>query len=438
MEHESRGQACAAPRLPVPGFCEHVLWSFGTGNPGGGDGELFGPHSAEENPLNPDEIAVSEQFGCDVLLINRNTGQLRVLYGERGVSGGGKHLCSCHSAHFMPSGPYDGHVLITEHGGENRVMIIHRETCDVLWCDTDIESPLEAIYWDDDHIMVSGHDSVFKIRLTNRDKTWRHDPDPTGRPFYMQRLSKGSPASYGGDLLVGFFGPYPVVREIDTESGETVWTYGGGGEQGCGDLYDRLYCPVRALRYGIQHIGAGLTIICDERARILCVDQAKVLIWELGGASGENLMTATPYIVQPTYIDVTRRGTLLITDWGRNMIYEINPFCIPPRAEKDGYLFRDYETTDEFVDSSIMESRGYRDKNIQAYNTHETAGLRWRLLGSHDTRHWQVIYAPPAALESRQGEHTVITAPWNFLKAQASSASNGTPSSLNVFITMRR
>ena len=50
-------------------FDRHVLWSYGTGNRGVGKGELSGPHSAEENPLNPDEIVVSEQLGNDVLLI---------------------------------------------------------------------------------------------------------------------------------------------------------------------------------------------------------------------------------------------------------------------------------------------------------------------------------------------------------------------------------
>ena len=39
----------------------HVLWSYGTGNVGYGDGELAGPHSAEENPFRPDEILVAYQ-----------------------------------------------------------------------------------------------------------------------------------------------------------------------------------------------------------------------------------------------------------------------------------------------------------------------------------------------------------------------------------------
>ena len=64
-----------------------VLWSYGTGNSGVGEGELAGPHMAEENPFNPGEIVVGEQFGSDTLLIDRNTGRLKVLYGERGVAG---------------------------------------------------------------------------------------------------------------------------------------------------------------------------------------------------------------------------------------------------------------------------------------------------------------------------------------------------------------
>ena len=107
-------------------FDRHVLWSYGTGNMGVREGELFGPHSAEENPFNPDEIIVSEQLGNDVLLINRRTGSMRVLYGERGMPGGGKRLNEADSAHFMPAGPYQGHVLISEYKGEHRVMIIDR------------------------------------------------------------------------------------------------------------------------------------------------------------------------------------------------------------------------------------------------------------------------------------------------------------------------
>ena len=120
---------------------QHVLWSYGTGNMGVGDGELFGPHSAEENPLNPDEIIVSEQLGNDILLINRRTGSTRVLYGERGMPGGGKRLNEADSAHFMIAGPYQGHVLITEYKGEHRVMIIDRNDGKVLWSYDGLEKP---------------------------------------------------------------------------------------------------------------------------------------------------------------------------------------------------------------------------------------------------------------------------------------------------------
>ena len=132
-----------------------VLWSYGSGNVGVGEGELAGPHMAEENPFNPGEIVVGEQFGCDTLLIDRNTGKLKVLYGERGVAGSGDHLSESDSAHFMPSGPYKGHVLITEYAGEHRVMVLHRDSGEVLWRYTGLEAPLDAIYWDDAHIMAS-------------------------------------------------------------------------------------------------------------------------------------------------------------------------------------------------------------------------------------------------------------------------------------------
>ena len=419
-----------------------VLWSYGSGNVGVGEGELAGPHMAEENPFNPGEIVVGEQFGCDTLLIDRNTGKLKVLYGERGVAGSGDHLSESDSAHFMPSGPYKGHVLITEYSGEHRVMVLHRDSGEVLWRYTGLEAPLDAIYWDDAHIMASDSpNGVFKIRLSDKAKVWEYDPQPHANPFYLHKISTEHNASYGGDLLIGYYGVgvnAGLVREIDTAGKKTVWSYGDRREQGYGDLYNRLYTPVRALRYGMDENGGGLTIICTERSRIICVNRDKELVWELGGGNGANRRAATRHVVSPTYVHVTRKGTLLVTDWGLNMVYEISPFDIPPRREKDAYLFRDYVTTDEFVDSGIMESRGYGDKNVQAYNTHETAGLSWRVLGSHNAKEWQTIYAPGGVLEAGHGAHAVITTPWNFIEAQAKSASAGTPAKVDVYITMRR
>ena len=434
-----KSQVGEALYQPVPVFDRHVLWAYGTGNVGVGDGQLSGPHTAEENPFNPDEIVVAEQYGCDILLISRASGKLRVLYGARGVAGGGDHLTATHSAHFMPAGPYKGHVLITEYAGEARVMIIDGDTGRALWCCADFEAPLDAIYWDDEHIMVSDRSKgIYRMRLTDRATVWHYDSEPHGHPFYLHRLTRSYCDSYGGDLLVGFWGPNAVVREIDPASKKTVWIYGERKEQGRGDLYDRLLCPVRALRYGIQENGGGLTIICDEWARILCVNRDKELVWELGGANAEHLRPATPLVVLPTNIHVTKRGTLLVTDWGRNTIYEINPFCIPRRTEKDAYLFRDYETTGDYADSGIIESRGYRDKNVQVYNTHEASGVLWRVLGSHNARDWQVIHAPSEALSAGQASYALVDGPWNFIKAHTKSAVVGKSSRVNVYISMRR
>ncbi len=423
---------------------QHVLWSYGTGNVGFGDGELAGPHTADENPLDPDEIVVSEQYGCAILIINRSTGKMRVLYGERGVPGVGERLNAAHSAHFLTAGPYKGHVLMSEQKGEHRIMILERDSGQVLWCCTKLEAPLEAIYWDEDHIMASDKGrGIYKIRLSDKAEVWHYDTVPHGNPFYLQRLFDFCD-SYGGDLLASFYGPHRVVQEIDTATSTVAWSYGGRGEQGNvskergGDLYDRLVTPVRALRYGTQERGGGLTVIVDERARILCVNRDKELVWELGGASGENLYPTAPYIVLPTYIHVTKRGTFLVTDWGRNMVYEMNPFCIPQRTAKDGCLFSDCETANEFADSEIMESRGYRDTNIQVYNKHSSAGVFWRVLGSHNVRDWQVIHTPDTTLNPGQGDHVLIRGPWNFTKAQAKSGSENQPSKLSVFISLSR
>ena len=197
-----------------------------------------------------------------------------------------------------------------------------------------------------------------------------------------------------------------------------------------GDLYDRLGTPVRALRYG------GLTIIVDERARIFCVDRNKQLVWDLGGSRGGAPVAST--MVLPTYIHITRRGTFLVTDHGRNMIFEMNPFLYSGRREKDGYLFRDCETADDFAEGGIMETRGYREKNLQVYNTSATAELCWRLLASHNAANWQVVQEPENMLATGAGTHLLIDGAWNFLKVEARSANRGIPANISAFLTMQR
>ncbi len=418
-------------------FGRHALWSYGTGNPGSGDGQLFGPHMAEENPFDPDEIVVAEQWGSDIVLINRKTGKLRTLFGERGVPGDGERINLATSAHFMPSGPYEGHLLITEFDGEHRVMIVDRDSGGVMWCYTECQRPFEAIYWDDDHIMVSDGEEIIKIMVKDKTVVWNY---PAWRPFYLQKLlPKKYGVSYGGDLLIPFVSGNPTgVWEIDTSTGEKVWSYGDRKGPGHGDLYDMVPRAACALRFGIHEKFGGFTIICSERSRILCVNRDKELVWELGGGSGDHLAPATPYAVLPTYISPTTRGTLLVTDWGLNMIYEIDPFRIPPRMEKDAYLFRDDETTDQFSDSGIMESRGYRDMTLQVFNRHAAAALNWRVLGSHNTRDWQLIESDAAVVDAGQSTRTVITEPWNFIKVQAKSAADGTPSTVDAYVTLRR
>jgi hypothetical protein len=427
------------PQGGLPWHDGFVVWSYGSGMCGTGDRQLHGPHMAEENPFNPDEIVVAEHYGCAILIVNRKSGKVQVLYGERGVSGSDRRLNAPHSAHFMPAGPYQGQVLITELRGEHRVLIVSKDDGKVLWRCTELRKPLEAIYWDDEHVMVSGLEKgISKIRLSDNSVVWQYDPSPRGIPFRLKRVFPEWCQSYGGDLLIGYWGPNCVVREINTSDKTTVWEYGRHKEHGHGDVYDKLYTPVCGLRYGQSEVGGGLTIICDERARILCVNSQKELVWELGGSSAETLAPATQYLLLPTYVSATSRGTLLITDWGRNMIYEISPFRIPERKHKDAYLFRDYETTDAYEDSAIMEARGYLNKNIQVFNTHPASSLQWRVLASHNAQDWQIIHEPAEELQSGRSVYFVIKDPWNFIKTQARSAHSGKSARVTVFISMLR
>jgi hypothetical protein len=446
-----------------------IVWTYGTGNPGLGPGELMGPHTAEENPFNSDEIVVAEQYGSDILVVNRSTNTHRVLYGERGVRGGGQLLDVTHSAHYLPSGPYKGHVIITEYRGDSRVMIIHKDTGEVLWQAEGLpELPLDAIYWDDEHIMVSFlYDGIMKVRVSDSSQVWHYPRlHKNSRAFYLQKIDANIPGySYGGgDLLTSHWRDYSRVQELRTSDGSVSWEYGTGGTRlekhefddldvlppthrhngenqrpGLyGDFYNVLSTPAQAFRYSMSECEAGLTIVVDEHCRLIALDMLKETVWEWGGTSGVHRGgKGTKYLMNPTYVSATRCGTLLVTDWGYNMLIEINPFLIPERTRKDGYFFKEYETTDTFVDSPIMESRGYKSKNVQIYNQDESAALTWQVLGSHNVEDWQVIQLA-SDLGAGKADYVEIDSPWNFIKTQVRSAEAGKAALADVFINMLR
>jgi len=67
-------------------------------------------------------------------------------------------------------------LLRRQRWGEHRVLVIDRDTGQILWCCTNLRVPLEAIYWDDEHIMVSDcKHGIFKVRLSDGATVWHYD-----------------------------------------------------------------------------------------------------------------------------------------------------------------------------------------------------------------------------------------------------------------------
>ena len=62
----------------------------------------------------------------------------------------------------------------------------------------------------------------------------------------------------------------------------------------------------------------------------------------------------------------------------------------------------------------------------------------WRVLGSHNTKDWQVIHAPSEPVAPAQGAHVAIRGPWNYLKVQAKSSKPGNSTRFDAYITLRR
>lgn len=419
-----------------------VVWSYGTGLPGVGEGELYSPHMAEE--LDGDKVLITEQKNCDVIVVDKISGKIVWQFGERGVSGTGARLSSPHSAHRLP----DGRILVTEMSGDHRVIIVNYQTGAVEWEYTGCAAPLDAIYWDDEHIMVADWGEkdgetgrIVKVRFSDKSEVWTYD---TPAPFYLQRLTTGDYGqSYGGDLLFGQVGN-AAVKEIDTSTGAIVWQYGqDGANWPYGEVYDAVWSGVCALRYGISEVmeykNPALTIIvCENWSKVFAVNKAKQLVWEIGGTTGlESTLPAFGAfpLYEPTNVSVTKAGSLLITDHGQNRVIEVNPWSIEPRTDKEARLCSDLETTDSWTDTQIAEVVGYVSKNIMMFNT-GAYGCDWRILGSPDAAQWVEIQT--GSLDGQGSISQVISAPWRFIRVQVRSTDTGLATTVNVYLHASR
>ena len=400
-----------------------ILWSYGTGLPGQSEGELYSPHMAEE--LDGDKVLIVEQMNCAVIVVDKLSGKIVWQFGERGVPGTGKRLNEPHSAHRLP----DGRILITEFKGDHRVLIVNYDTKEIEWEYTGCQNPLDAIYWDDEHIMVAdmvlwGMGKISKVRLSDQTEVWSFS---TPAPFYLQKLTTGGYGqSYGGDLLFGQAGNNGV-KEIDTSNGTVEWEY-GKDDAGWpwGEVYDRPGGAVRAFRYGISEIvdsrNPSLTIIvCEDWSKIFAVNKAKELVWEIGGTtpSGSLNVAFTNFpLLEPTYVSITKKGNLLITDHGQNKVFELNPYLLPPRTDKEALIYSD-NVSDSWSDSQIAEVVGYKTKNIVVFNT-GSYDMDWRLFASPNAQDWVEIKKADT-LAAGDSSYYVVTDPWRFIKAQVRS-----------------
>ena len=104
---------------------------------------------------------------------------------------------------------------------------------------------------------------------------------------------------------------------------------------------------------------------------------------------------------------------------------------------EDPQIAADPLLTHEFVEGATMESRGYREKNLQVYNKSSSGDLCWRLLGSHNTKDWQSVHEE-SHLDAGEGTHSLISGAWNYLKVEAKSAEPGIPAKISAFLAMQR
>lgn len=380
-----------------------ILWSYGTGIPGVSKNELYTPHMVED--LGEGKLLIVEQSNCSVIVVDRETGDIVWQFGERGVAGTGNRLSSPHSARRIEGGPYEGHILITELEGAHRVLVIDFDTKEIVWETSAVAGPLDAIYWDDDHIMVSDWtaNQITRIRLSDKAAVWSYT---TPKPFYLQKLIKQEPDwwnygnSYGGDLLFGTTSGY--VAEIDTATASIVWQMGTDSLPTAPMLANQLYSPVRAFRYGCGEntstMASAITIITDEgNARLLAVNREKQILWELGGVTLD-FYNPIGWLIEPTYVEMSKAGNLLVSDGMANRIYELAYPLLPPVI--GGQQFSSQIMTKDSLPathSTTLEECGSLDfSNTRhsaltvacTYDSTATVGIKVHVFTSYDGINW--------------------------------------------------
>ena len=419
-----------------------VVWSYGTGIPGSDEGQLNLPTYAEE--IDGDKVLIADNRGYRVILVDKITKNIVWTYTE---TIGGSNL-SFQSARQIKSGDYQGDILLAGryHDGANYrgvLRIIGYGTTTKKW-ETETAADqqyVDAILWDNDHIMVSLITTgtyIVKIKLADKTEPWSYTVQDSGSSLrFLQKLPGKTvyDGSYGGDLIYGTDSGY--VREIDTADSSTKWQY-GIERHGVGEVYEGYEAPQCPLRVGVgehlENTSAITYIACYQTALVTAVTKDKNRIWQIGGVSQKNRAPSPQgglMLLGPSSISLTRAGNLLIADGLGCKVIEINPNLIPQRQ---GYEFATgATTTNDWVDSEIMEVREFGKKNIIISNIHETNSADWKLLGSPDANTWIEIKTSAALAAEASTSHLVET-PWAFIKVQTKSTNVDASATVGIWI----
>ena len=419
-----------------------VVWSYGTGIPGSNDGQLFLPHSAEE--INGSHVLITDSRNYRLLLIDKKTNEIVWSYGKDDI---GIDYWQPLSARKIMGGMYAGHYLVAGRYYDldavlyrGFVYIIDPVISSVRWeYDVANASFGDAITWDSDHIMVTDTitKEIAKISLVDKSKPWSYDCVTLAgnqQPTFLQKLKDADCyyGSFGGDLLFGTSGS--LVREILTSDKSTQWEYGTDSDGGFeyGDMtYQHMRAPFCALRYGSgEHTNRtpALTFICAmQSCSIFAVTLEKAKVWQIGGVtpsySTGRIRGASPQggilLLHPIYVSLTRSANLLIVDSCGNKVIEVSPHMIPERERWEGTVFSK-ASTDDWVNSEIIESRTYAIMNFMVSNTDAANSANWRILGSPDANAWFEI-KPLAEIAAGDSTYYVTTDPWAFVKVQVKS-----------------
>ena len=94
----------------------------------------------------------------------------------------------------------------------------------------------------------------------------------------------------------------------------------------------------------------------------------------------------------------------------------------------------DQPTTNDYVDSEILDARLLKDKVFHSKNTHATNALKYKILACIDPKLWTELKSETILVAATEAIET-SSLPWAYYKFQIKSSVADTPATVRAFMS---